>query len=83
MLLALINNLSDDFVAEISSVIGPKLKKTLKIPGILMAFCGAILAGTSLVMAKCGGEILQGEEAAEYGLLSICFYTVSVLIAGM
>lgn len=48
-----------------------------------MALTGAILAGTSIVLAKCGGEILQGDEAADYGLLGIFFYVGCGLIGGL
>ena len=62
VLLDLLGEMPEELISIISPEAGLKLKKSIKVPVVLLTMAAGLCGGTSLVMMKSFGEIVGGAE---------------------
>lgn len=79
VLLGLIGKMPDELLAKISPKFGRRLKKFMKVPRVLLTLASGLCGGTSLVLMKVFGEIVNSDErsANVYLALTLCLVGLS------
>ena len=72
VLLSLIGQLPEEFIAKVSPEMGSAIKRRIKLPAVCMTMSAGLIAASSVVMMKCFYEVLQSGEASNHILFFSC-----------